>query len=124
MPYVCGDYILAHARLHTNPSDWIEKSKSFDLLFLGSPCWETKVKTIEYCFYQVFSSKQGIRQAENKRRLMTMRQERLRSRNQHLHSKFAWRDAHFWRHKRKDTNFVRVFLVWLPLLGSNQRQPD
>ena len=25
MPYACGDYILAHARLHTNPSDWIEK---------------------------------------------------------------------------------------------------
>ena len=33
MPYACGDDILAHARLHTNPSDWIEKSKSFDLLF-------------------------------------------------------------------------------------------
>ena len=25
MPYACGNYILAHARLHTNPSDWIEK---------------------------------------------------------------------------------------------------
>ena len=36
MPYACGDYILAHARLHTNPSDWIEKSKSFDLLFSWS----------------------------------------------------------------------------------------
>ena len=23
------DYILAHARFHANPSDWIEKSKSF-----------------------------------------------------------------------------------------------
>ena len=23
---------------HANPSDWIEKSKSFDLLFSGSPC--------------------------------------------------------------------------------------
>ena len=33
MPYACGDYILAHERLHTNPSDWIEKSKFFDLLF-------------------------------------------------------------------------------------------
>ena len=33
MPYAYGDYILAHARLHTNPSDWIAKSKSFDLLF-------------------------------------------------------------------------------------------
>ena len=33
MPYAYGDYILAHARLHTNPSDWIEKSKSSDLLF-------------------------------------------------------------------------------------------
>ena len=37
MPYACGDYILAHARLHTNPSDWIEKSKSFDLLFSWLP---------------------------------------------------------------------------------------
>ena len=25
MPYTYGDYILACARLHTNPSDWIEK---------------------------------------------------------------------------------------------------
>ena len=33
MPYACGDCILAYARLHTSPSDWIEKSKSFDLLF-------------------------------------------------------------------------------------------
>ena len=33
MSYAYGDYILAYARLHTNPSDWIEKSKSFDLLF-------------------------------------------------------------------------------------------
>ena len=38
MPYAYGDYILAHARLHTNPSDWIEKSKShFDLLFSWLP---------------------------------------------------------------------------------------
>ncbi len=25
MPYAYGDYILANARLHTNPSDWIKK---------------------------------------------------------------------------------------------------
>ena len=25
MPYACGNCILAHARLHTNPLDWIEK---------------------------------------------------------------------------------------------------
>ena len=37
MPYAYGDYILAHARLHTNPSDWIEKSKSCDLLFSWLP---------------------------------------------------------------------------------------
>ena len=37
MPYAYGDYILAHARLHTNPSDWIEKSKPFDLLFSWLP---------------------------------------------------------------------------------------
>ena len=37
MPYACGDYILAHTRLHANPSDWIEKSKSFDLLFSWLP---------------------------------------------------------------------------------------
>ena len=36
MPYAYGNYILAHARLHTNPSDWIEKSKSKDLLFSWS----------------------------------------------------------------------------------------
>ena len=33
MPYAYGNYTLAHARLHTNPSDWIEKSKPFDLHF-------------------------------------------------------------------------------------------
>ena len=33
MPYAYGDYILAHARFLSNPSDWIEKSKSLDLLF-------------------------------------------------------------------------------------------
>ena len=37
MPYACGDYILAHARLHTKPSDWIEKSKSFRLAFFLAP---------------------------------------------------------------------------------------
>ena len=36
MPYACGDYILAYARLHTNPSDWI-KIKHFrrSALFLA-----------------------------------------------------------------------------------------
>ena len=40
-----ADYILAHARLHTNPLDWIEKSKSFDLLFSWLP--ELGLKTSE-----------------------------------------------------------------------------
>ena len=39
-----ADYILAHARLHTNPSDWIEKSKSCDLLFSG---WGSWIRTSE-----------------------------------------------------------------------------
>ena len=30
--------VMLYARLHTNPSDWIEKSKSFDLLFSCLSC--------------------------------------------------------------------------------------
>ena len=50
MPYAYGNYILAHARLHTNPSDWIEKSKPFDLLFSWLPLLGNEAKTIKYCF--------------------------------------------------------------------------
>ena len=87
LPSPCAEGTLHRTKscfiFHAPQVRFIEKSTCFrKCFFLGSPCWETKVKTIEYCFYQVFSSKQGIRRAENKRRLMTMRQERLRSRNQ------------------------------------------
>ena len=37
MPYADGDYILAHARFHTNPSDWIEKRPSKTVFFLAPP---------------------------------------------------------------------------------------
>ena len=40
-----GNYILAHARLHTNPSDWIEKKQVFQLaFFLGL---EIKITTLQ-----------------------------------------------------------------------------
>ena len=37
MPYAYGNYILAHARLHTNPSDWIEKRPFENGLFSWLP---------------------------------------------------------------------------------------
>ena len=41
MTYACSDYILAHARLHPNPSDWDNKKRTRLLLrsFFGSPSW-------------------------------------------------------------------------------------
>ena len=37
MPYAYGDYILARARLHANPSDWIEKRPFLNGLFSWHP---------------------------------------------------------------------------------------
>ena len=37
MPYTFGDYILAHARLHTNPSDWMKKALAFASAFFLAP---------------------------------------------------------------------------------------
>ena len=42
MPYAFGDYILAHARLHTNPSDWIEKRPFENGLFSWLPLLGSK----------------------------------------------------------------------------------
>ena len=35
MSYACGDYILAYARLHTNPSDCIKKNEVKTSFFFG-----------------------------------------------------------------------------------------
>ena len=53
--------------------------------FFGSPCWETRMKTIEYCFRRSFLHKaRSLGKQFVIAPQTTMRLERLRSRNQRL----------------------------------------
>ena len=139
MPYACGDYILAHARLHTNPSDWMKKALLSQCFFLAPPAglegyfvMLTSENIVVYASSTLCLRSDGYTPyfrylpSKNNTQLFfsVVYRLRLAQRYEQMTVSYAFVDRRSTKGAKTKNHPIGWFLFWLPLLGSNQRHHD